>query len=441
MDQSGSALADLDENVTPLLCFVNRDSGGRRGKSLLESLRSLPLHPMQICDLKDVSPIERLSAFRSVSDRLHVMCCGGDGTINWVMDSLSSLNMSVASFGIVPLGTGNDLYLTTFQRILQEQQREIAATAGGTGVSQSSPITFSYAVSPEQVVRAPSTVLAHHAFNLAQAARTKSNQIVLDRWLASIRTTDPEQFLTQERQKDLDRAKSGRPLWWPLALIGRFFNVKRFLKVLSLRLSERKERTKVFSNYIGFGVDGAVSLSFSHLRSVAPWLFFSSVLNKLWYGLCGLYQIILGRHRRDLSRAIHITCDGTDVSVPVGIRGLVALNINSYAGGTSLWHADEVFQRGFGARLGSWGGSSMSDGVLEVMGVYGIRHLGLIKSGMASAVPICQGRHVVFNCTIQTPMQIDGEPFMQKPCVVDLALDSRINVTVPVISNVVSNTS
>jgi diacylglycerol kinase (ATP) len=192
---------------------------------------------------------------------------------------------------------------------------------------------------------------------------------------------------------------------------------------------------------MGFGVDGAVSLSFSHLRSVAPWLFFSSVLNKLWYGLCGLYQIILGRHRRDLSRAIHITCDGRDVSVPVGIRGLVALNINSYAGGTSLWHADQVFQRGFGARLGSWGGSSMSDGVLEVMGVYGIRHLGLIKSGMASAVPICQGRHVVFNCTIQTPMQIDGEPFMQKPCVVDLALDSRINVTVPVISNVVSNTA
>jgi hypothetical protein len=35
----GSALADLDEDVTPLLCFVNRDSGGRRGKSLLESLR------------------------------------------------------------------------------------------------------------------------------------------------------------------------------------------------------------------------------------------------------------------------------------------------------------------------------------------------------------------------------------------------------------------
>jgi len=185
---------------------------------------------------------------------------------------------------------------------------------------------------------------------------------------------------------------------------------------------------------VGFGVDGAVSLSFSHLRSAAPWLFFSSVLNKLWYGACGLYQICLGRHRRDLSKAIGVTCDGRPVPLPPGLRGLVALNINSYAGGTKLWNANEPTQRGFGARLGSWAPSSMSDGVLEVMGVYGIRHLGLIKSGLASAVPVCQGRRVEFNCGIQTPMQIDGEPFMQKPCVVVLELEETVRVTVPVMT-------
>jgi len=69
------------------------------------------------------------------------------------------------------------------------------------------------------------------------------------------------------------------------------------------------------------------------------------------------------------------------------------------------------------------------------MGVYGIRHLGLIKSGLASAVPICQGSSIQFNCTLQTPMQIDGEPFMQKPCVVDLTFRETVNVTVPVITD------
>lgn len=428
-----------DAEISPLLCFVNRDSGGRRGKALLDSLHSLPLNSLQICDLKDCSPGTRLKLFKDIANRVNVLCCGGDGTINWVLDELSSLNISVGSFGIIPLGTGNDLYLQTFFRILQEQQRQIAAAASGTA-TPSSPTTYSYAVSPEQVVKNPSNVLAHHAWNLQQSSE-KTNQITLDRWQAHIRAI-PRALYAQQQQIKEENVASGNELnngifRTIVSVLTKWLNLKRFLKVLTLPIGAQKERAKVFSNYIGFGVDGAVSLSFSHLRSAAPFLFFSSVLNKLWYGLCGLYQIILGRHRRDLSNVMSITCDGRNVTIPAGIRGIVCININSYAGGTKLWRADEPFQRGFGARLGSWGKSSMSDGILEVMGVFGIRHLGLIKSGLASAVPICQGRNISFNCTIQTPMQIDGEPFMQKPCVVDLSLFERVNITVPLLQTTI----
>ena len=435
-------ICGIDADITPLLCFVNRDSGGRRGKALLESLRSLPLNPLQVCDLKDSSPGSRLESFRCVSSRVNVLCCGGDGTINWVMDELSRLNMTVGSFGIIPLGTGNDLYLQTFQRTLQEQQRQIsaeaasAASAGSAPRTSLSPASFSYAVSPEQLVQAPLSVLAHHAWNL-QCSPDKSNQIELNRWRAVIQTTGAEEFaaqqMEQQKQRTRLRLQQGGLLSLLAPLLARL-SVKRMLKIATLPLGAKRNQTLVFSNYMGFGVDGAVSLSFSHLRSAAPFLFFSSFLNKLWYGLCGLYQVLLGKHRRDLSSAIHITCDGRAVPVPPGIRGLVALNINSYAGGTRLWNADEPTQRGFGARLGSWGSASMSDGVLEVVGVYGIRHLGLIKSGLASAVPVCQGRSLVFNCTIQTPMQVDGEPFVQKPCVVRLGLAETVRVTVPVVT-------
>lgn len=400
-------------SLSPLLCFVNRDSGGKRGKALLAGLHSLGLNDLQVCDLKTESPAARLQLFQGIGKNLNVLCCGGDGTVNWVLDELSLLNMTVRSFGIIPLGTGNDLYLQTFTN--QKQETAVAANVSGVVAA------YSYAASAEQVCANPKSVLAHHAWNIRN--RLPSTQIQLDRWTADIRTTEVQQYIQQQRA-----ATPSRSVLYTL------FNIKRFFKVITLTLGAKRRRTKNFSNYVGFGVDGAVSLSFSHLRNAAPWLFFSRLLNKVWYAICGLYQIICGQHRRDLSRVIHVTCDGRPVDVPSGIRGLVALNINSYAGGTKLWRADELFQKGFGARLGTWNASSMSDGILEVMGVYGIRHLGLIKSGLASAVPICQGRHVTFNCSIQTPMQIDGEPFMQKPCVVELSLLEQVNVTVPTIT-------
>ena len=403
-----SLVGEFDQ-LQPLLCFVNRESGGKKGKMLLESLRSLELNGLQICDLKDEAPGARLRLFKMVSSNVNVLCCGGDGTMNWILDEISKLNMTVGSFGIIPMGTGNDLFLQTYNDQKEQQKR-----ARLKNVTE-----YSYAVSAEQFCANPKTVLAHHAWNLQN--RLASNQVPLDRWTANIRTTEVSQYIQQQKSTT------------PNTFINKFLNLKRFLKVLTLTFGAKRQTAKVFSNYIGFGVDGAVGLSFSHLRSAAPFLFFSGVLNKIWYAICGLYQIIFGAHRRDLSRVIHVTCDGKDVTIPHGIRGLVALNINSYAGGTKVWRADEPFQKGFGARMGVWNSSCMSDGILEVMGVFGIRHLGLIKSGMASAVPICQGRHITFNCTIQTPMQIDGEPFMQKPCIVELSHFQKVNVTVPLI--------
>ena len=39
------------------------------------------------------------------------MTAGGDGTMNWILDEVSNLNMSVGSFGVIPVGPGNDLFL------------------------------------------------------------------------------------------------------------------------------------------------------------------------------------------------------------------------------------------------------------------------------------------------------------------------------------------
>ncbi len=95
-------------DVTPMLAFVNCKSGGRQGRSVLEPLRKA-LGPLQVCDVTDDNCTELLSIFTNCSDRLKVLCCGGDGTINSLVSEFFRKNMTNVGIGIVPIGTGNDL--------------------------------------------------------------------------------------------------------------------------------------------------------------------------------------------------------------------------------------------------------------------------------------------------------------------------------------------
>ncbi|KXZ47857.1 hypothetical protein GPECTOR_32g469 [Gonium pectorale] len=58
---------------------------------------------------------------------------------------------------------------------------------------------------------------------------------------------------------------------------------------------------------------------------------------------------------------------------------------------------------------------SMSDGILEVVAVYGAVHLGKLQVGLARATRLCQCRSATITTNQALPMQIDGEPWMQPP--------------------------
>ena len=133
-------------------------------------------------------------------------------------------------------------------------------------------------------------------------------------------------------------------------------------------------------------------------------------------------------------------CDGVHIDIPPGIRGIVILNINSYAGGVTMWaptvQALEDSIQFEPVRPGDtvqgeikWGSARCDDGLLEVMGVYGIRHLGLIKSGLLKALPLCQGRDLGVTFKNRMPMQVDGEPFMTKPSTVNITFAQRLDIT------------
>lgn len=97
--------------MNPLLIFVNKESGGRQGSLILNSIEKIfPIE--QICDLSKQIPSEFLLPYQKFTKRLRILCCGGDGTVNWIIKELGKLNMSNIPIAVVPMGTGNDLVRT-----------------------------------------------------------------------------------------------------------------------------------------------------------------------------------------------------------------------------------------------------------------------------------------------------------------------------------------
>uniref|UniRef100_A0A1A9W6Y9 Diacylglycerol kinase n=1 Tax=Glossina brevipalpis TaxID=37001 RepID=A0A1A9W6Y9_9MUSC len=101
-------ITPIDENSCPLLVFVNPKSGGRQGDRILRKFQYM-LNPRQIYDLSKGGPKEGLTLFKDLPN-FKVICCGGDGTVGWVLEAMDSIELKCQpAIGVIPLGTGNDL--------------------------------------------------------------------------------------------------------------------------------------------------------------------------------------------------------------------------------------------------------------------------------------------------------------------------------------------
>ncbi|KAF7407151.1 hypothetical protein HZH66_001688 [Vespula vulgaris] len=171
--------------------------------------------------------------------------------------------------------------------------------------------------------------------------------------------------------------------------------------------STSEDNTQIFvmNNYFGLGIDADLCLDFHNAREENPNKFNSRIRNKGVYVKMGLRKMVGRKPCKDLHNQIRLEVDGKLVDLPQ-VEGIIILNILSWGSGANPWGPDKEDQFN---KPNHW------DGMLEVVGVTGVMHLGQIQSGLRGAMRIAQGGHIKIRLHSDIPVQVDGEPWVQSP--------------------------
>uniref|UniRef100_A0A0A9YJ48 Diacylglycerol kinase n=1 Tax=Lygus hesperus TaxID=30085 RepID=A0A0A9YJ48_LYGHE len=182
--------------------------------------------------------------------------------------------------------------------------------------------------------------------------------------------------------------------------------------------SEEVSTVMVMNNYFGIGIDADLCLDFHNAREENPNKFNSRLHNKGVYVKMGLRKMVGRKLCKDLHREVKLEVDGKQIELPP-VEGIIILNILSWGSGANPWGPEKEDQF---SKPNHW------DGMLEVVGVTGVVHLGQIQSGLRSAMRIAQGGHIKIHISSDMPVQVDGEPWIQAPCEV-VVLKSALKAT------------
>jgi hypothetical protein len=450
------------------MLFINRKSGGKNGKILLQKLSNLII-PQKLCDLLYEHPgrklyqqilnqTELLNQNQTSSSILNLICCGGDGTIRWIMDeayklqstfkttkypSSTSFSTSITNnshsdsdsnsgnhhnnnsnnnnsnnnnssnnnnnplssssitlqYGIMPLGTGNDLYhhllqsyypsdrsavsrihyalsssnqlmstmtaLSCFQlpyaqvksfdrwciRIHRLSSSASTVTSDTTNFTSTIETTSSntnnigHSESAESADTSTSAVLPSLSEEMTTPSTNALTEYDGNHPLSSLdtvneTTTAIDANTNSNTDSTTTTTTSATVISSPSTISPILTQPLQQLQSSSSSSSSSSSfpLTITFNNYFGIGIDGDITCTYDHLRQQRPELFFHRLMNKVWFGIIWIYKFCR-ENRKELSKDLILYCDDQliDLTMYPSLKGIIIANIVSYAGGTRLW--------------------------------------------------------------------------------------------------------
>jgi len=372
--KKGSALESSSGSLSSAdwIAIINTKSGGQQGKEVLSKFVEHKILPKeQIFGLIPESPDAAIQKWAEDPHRYKLIVCGGDGTVGWVLSVAEKLCGSDVApvVGVVPLGTGNDL-------------ARVFGWGGGYGGED-----------------------LHNLLNTFAQAK----EMLLDRWQVEV---TPLHCLDSEAQEEVVKASPSEPDDSEEEEEEEEKVTKRKeekaekdvdVDLIDLVKEEPKVETRLMNNYFSIGVDAEIALSFHKMRESNAKLFQSQLVNKGWYGALGVKAAI--KPHRAIRRYLTMEVDGKNIDIPRKVRGILVLNMPSYAGGTQPWgiKKDPKYKD-----------PAINDGVIEVLGLKGALHLARIQTHTSAGkgIRLAQGKSITFVVQQPMPVQIDGEPWM-----------------------------
>jgi diacylglycerol kinase (ATP) len=314
----------------------------------------------RIVNLGNTNPRTVLQEYVAAETAIRVVACGGDGTLNWILGVITSLPFKhVPAVGIIPLGTGNDA-----ARHFNWGHKFLGA---------------------ETVLRdlryvPQASVTSWDRWHLAITNETALSESVAAEYPNSVSALTVDSTPTLYNETKIEEKGS---------------------------VEANKQFQVQFNNYLSVGVDGQIMTEFHHHREGCRECYCCRCCTQGWFGYFGFKNLICCKAvQMELSLMARLpgSTDWTDIPIPPGIRGVVVLNLQSYAGGRNIWgnHPSEHEPRA-------------DDGLIEIIGIESSFHLSCMVLECRTAVRIGQFAEIKLTSARDCYVQIDGEPWKQPP--------------------------